>query len=572
MAKTFLLIISLALYSINGFADMLDSLYAKAVKGNEVNVAAANQLMTTLDSQGCCDSLYVFNENSNKNQVKMILSLYLAYSRYDNGRYLESAKLSYVASRSARKMKDMEFLSDALSHLATTYFRLGSLEEAFKTSVEEQKIDSVLNDPYRLSSVYNNLAAFSLADNQVHEAEVFIKKAITYALKVGDKSRLAIRYGTASEIYTKLHKFDLALDYVTKAYNIEKEMGNKNGLARRMAQMAEVYAVKREYSTALKTYTSSTEMLKEMGDMASLAINYKNMGHIYLDMKDTSSAIEMLTKAEGVCRKTENKYILQQVCDMLAEAYKESNSKLSYQYLKEATALKDSIKGGQSMISAKQLVAEMDRMEQEERMQEHEETISMLKTAIVALLILIAVIIVCGYILHRKRSKSRKEASLLMQQVIADTTADSTADITDIIADSAAVSESSDDGEPAAAPTKPAVATNMKKADREFMLKISKYIASNIGKQKIDIKTMAEYMCMSRSAFIRHVTKVTGTSPNEFVVRMKMEKAVRLLKDTEKSIGDIALACGYDDPSYFIRVFNKHFNTTPQNFRNLPKS
>lgn len=568
MTKKLVLIISLALYSLSGFADMLDTLYTKAVKGNEVNVAAANQLMTTLDSQGCCDSLYVFNENSNKNQVKMILSLYLAYSRYDNGRYLESAKLSYVASRSARKMKDMEFLSDALSHLATTYFRLGSLEEAFKTSVEEQKIDSVLNDPYRLSSVYNNLAAFSLADNQVHEAEVFIKKAITYALKVGDKSRLAIRYGTASEIYTKLHKFDLALDYVTKAYNIEKEMGNKNGLARRMAQMAEVYAVKREYSTALKTYTSSTEMLKEMGDMASLAINYKNMGHIYLDMKDTSSAIEMLTKAEGVCRKTENKYILQQVCDMLAEAYKESNSKLSYQYLKEATALKDSIKGGQSMISAKQLVAEMDRMEQEERMQEHEETISMLKTAIVALLILIAVIIVCGYILHRKRSKSRKEASLLMQQVIADTTADSA----DTTADSTAVSESSDDVEPAAAPTKPAVATNMKKADREFMLKLSKYIASNIGKQKIDIKTMAEYMCMSRSAFIRHVTKVTGTSPNEFVVRMKMEKAVRLLKDTEKSIGDIALACGYDDPSYFIRVFNKHFNTTPQNFRNLPKS
>lgn len=561
MAKTFLLIISLALYSINGFADMLDSLYAKAVKGNDINVAAANQLMTTLDSQGCCDSLYVFNEKSNKNQVKMILSLYLAYSRYDNGRYLESAKLSYVASRTARKLKDKEFLSDALSHLATTYFRLGSIEEAFKTSVEEQKIDSLLNDPFRLSSVYNNLAAFSLADGQVHEAEVFIKKAITYAQKVGDKSRLAIRYGTASEIYTKLHKFDLALDYVTKAYNIEKEMGNKNGLARRMAQMAEVYAVKREYSTALKTYTSSTEMLKEMGDMASLAINYKNMGHIYLDMKDTSSAIEMLTKAEGVCRKTENKYILQQVCDMLAEAYKESNSKLSYQYLKEATALKDSIKGGQSMISAKQLVAEMDRMEQEERMQEHEETISMLKTAIIVLLIIIAVIIGCAYGIHRIRSNKRREASLLMKQVIADTTDDS-----------APVSEPSEGEEPEVSTIKPAIAPKMQKADREFLLKLSKYIASNIGKQKIDIKTMAEYMCMSRSAFIRHVTRVTGTSPNEFVVKMKMEKAVRLLKDTEKSIGDIALACGYDDPSYFIRVFNKHFNTTPQNFRNLPKS
>ncbi|MEP1573106.1 GlxA family transcriptional regulator [Roseibium album] len=56
-------------------------------------------------------------------------------------------------------------------------------------------------------------------------------------------------------------------------------------------------------------------------------------------------------------------------------------------------------------------------------------------------------------------------------------------------------------------------------------------------------------------------------SPKKYAINQKLTKARNLLLQTEQSISEIALACGYESPSHFIRTYQNRFGVTPHNQR-----
>ncbi len=63
------------------------------------------------------------------------------------------------------------------------------------------------------------------------------------------------------------------------------------------------------------------------------------------------------------------------------------------------------------------------------------------------------------------------------------------------------------------------------------------------------------------------VKKITGKSPKAWINEMLMNEAKSLLKQTPLSIKEIAFQLGYQDDSYFIKIFKKHEGSTPQEYR-----
>jgi two-component system response regulator YesN len=59
----------------------------------------------------------------------------------------------------------------------------------------------------------------------------------------------------------------------------------------------------------------------------------------------------------------------------------------------------------------------------------------------------------------------------------------------------------------------------------------------------------------------------TGEGFNDYVHRLKMERAVHFLRNSRKKVYEIANNLGYHHTSYFIRVFKGRFQMTPQQFR-----
>ncbi len=72
---------------------------------------------------------------------------------------------------------------------------------------------------------------------------------------------------------------------------------------------------------------------------------------------------------------------------------------------------------------------------------------------------------------------------------------------------------------------------------------------------------------MSRSNLMRVFRKATGQTPIEYLVRLRIQKAMELLQSTDLSITEIALEVGFNDSNYFTRQFRRILGESPRAFR-----
>ena len=65
----------------------------------------------------------------------------------------------------------------------------------------------------------------------------------------------------------------------------------------------------------------------------------------------------------------------------------------------------------------------------------------------------------------------------------------------------------------------------------------------------------------------KEIKKLTGKNYTDLVQEKRLNQAAYLLKNTAMSVTDIGLMVGYDNLSYFHRIFQKYYGTTPRKFR-----
>lgn len=85
--------------------------------------------------------------------------------------------------------------------------------------------------------------------------------------------------------------------------------------------------------------------------------------------------------------------------------------------------------------------------------------------------------------------------------------------------------------------------------------------------QKIQLKDLAETLEMPTSSLCRLFKKEIGTTIIEYLNTYRIYNACSLLRSTQKSIQAIAEQCGFDTPSYFIKVFKRSKGVTPLYYR-----
>lgn len=93
------------------------------------------------------------------------------------------------------------------------------------------------------------------------------------------------------------------------------------------------------------------------------------------------------------------------------------------------------------------------------------------------------------------------------------------------------------------------------------------YIRSNYDKQ-LTLSDISAHSAMSEKYFCSFFKKITAKTPMQYLILYRVERAARKLLKTNSSITEIALSCGFNDISYFIKTFKKIKGTTPLKFRN----
>lgn len=84
----------------------------------------------------------------------------------------------------------------------------------------------------------------------------------------------------------------------------------------------------------------------------------------------------------------------------------------------------------------------------------------------------------------------------------------------------------------------------------------------------IRVEELAREACLSTDHFIRIFKNELGCTPAQFIIDKKMMKAKLMLASESMPTKEIAYSLGYDDVSYFSRLFKKHVGTTPTLYRN----
>ncbi|MEC0370116.1 AraC family transcriptional regulator [Paenibacillus chibensis] len=84
---------------------------------------------------------------------------------------------------------------------------------------------------------------------------------------------------------------------------------------------------------------------------------------------------------------------------------------------------------------------------------------------------------------------------------------------------------------------------------------------------KITLEEIAAAGSVCRSRCCDLFSSYLGQTPNAYLTRYRIQKSCEMLQETDRTISEIAMSCGFQSSSYFSYVFRKELGLTPQNYR-----
>ena len=110
--------------------------------------------------------------------------------------------------------------------------------------------------------------------------------------------------------------------------------------------------------------------------------------------------------------------------------------------------------------------------------------------------------------------------------------------------------------------------SNMETLPREFSLfsETIAFIRANLG-NNIKVKDLAEVVKLSENQFRRKFKQEFGVTPQQFILRARLQAAGHLLRTSNQPIAILASDSGFSDQSYFTKQFKAFFGETPLQYR-----
>ncbi len=109
------------------------------------------------------------------------------------------------------------------------------------------------------------------------------------------------------------------------------------------------------------------------------------------------------------------------------------------------------------------------------------------------------------------------------------------------------------------------------KEDEDFIDKLNKLINDNMAGEELSIKFLTDNMAMSRASLYHKVKTLTGLGVNDYINRLRIEKSVYLLTNTNLNINEISYEVGFTYPRYFSTSFKQIKGMTPTQFKEEKK-
>lgn len=459
------------------------------------------------------------------------------YVCFDRGEFGRTAEMGTELIKRYEALGDTTSMTDVMSTMCIAYQRLGNITEGLEMSQRVLALDSISGDNELLSGDYNTIAGLYLSEDRAAEAEPFILKAIACEQQTQHKAHLPNRYGIASEIYCKLKRPEVALDYARKGLELAEQRKDTAQIGIRLSQLGDAYMASGMMEDARTTFLRCTELLTATHSDVSLAIVYRQLGNIYEDRHQVPDAIAYYEKAAELARRTQYAMLLCQCTQAIGELSAGPTPGYSVKMLMESRALSDTLhsKKFENVMAGYAARFELGEKRLTIERQASELKMHRIVSATAILLLLAGIAFAALWIYLQRLRKGREQLAVRLSEKV--------------------VRESQHQEE------------TLSEADREFMDKLARYVEAHISDSDLSSTIISDTFCLSPRQFSRRVKQLTGIDTTHYIRASRILKARHLLSTTQMTMQEICLECGFETPNYFSRIFRADVGMTPTEYR-----
>jgi len=509
----------------------------------------ANDFFAYLYQVGYIDDQVVFPANSHLDSVDVNVYFYLAEYNYSVGNYRSTVDFCKMAEQSFGEVDEIS-KSDVYAELGAAYFRLSEYSNASEALHHSYEIDKATGDLDRTSSSLNSIASAFIAAGKPQEAEKYILEAISANSQTNNHSRLAVLYGTASEMYRAMGDHSQALSYARKSLAVEREIGDSAKIGVRLAQLANAQMGASMIDEAQQSLGDAIPLLYNSGNLHSWAICQNQMGDILASEGKEKEAAEHYREAAALFLKQGDKYNEKHAREGLYKVTKSSSPDEAMMHLERSKQLQDSIYNSATgeAIGKYNAVYYNDILRSEKERAEREKYLILTFTLIASVLILLAIGVGIWYTYRRHNREKQhyhrnitslqdkyEEANRLYRNVVSENMQ---------------------------------VAVDLTDDDRAFLDHLTT-VVGNLAEEGItDIPSIVSEMHINDVTLRRRLAQTLSETPQAYILRVRMNKAKYLLQNyRDITIAEVADKCGYSQVPNFTRAFSRYYGMTPSDAR-----
>ncbi|MCC9137583.1 two-component regulator propeller domain-containing protein [Pontibacter silvestris] len=105
--------------------------------------------------------------------------------------------------------------------------------------------------------------------------------------------------------------------------------------------------------------------------------------------------------------------------------------------------------------------------------------------------------------------------------------------------------------------------TNIVSLDDKLIQNAIKVVEDNLSDSDFSVEALSKELGMSRVHLYKKVVALTGTSPIEFIRKIRLQRAIQLLEESQLTIAEVAYQVGFNNRKYFTKYFKEEYKVLP---------
>ena len=105
--------------------------------------------------------------------------------------------------------------------------------------------------------------------------------------------------------------------------------------------------------------------------------------------------------------------------------------------------------------------------------------------------------------------------------------------------------------------------SNILEKEKGFLIRLEQVILEQLDQEKIDVGMVSKEIGMSRTSLFRKIKAITGMNINQYITKVKLDKAAALLKTGGVTVAQASYEVGFNNVKYFRKLFKEQFEQLP---------